>query len=259
MKSVACLAILTLLTGCFEVEQSLEINKDLSGKAGFHIGIDFEPMVTIMVVMKRSMEGKEGPPTNEEIATARKEFVEKSKEEPGGGEVTAEERARIEESLPEGVTLADLRVEKKEMGVATDFAFAFDKLSKLSEIVLPAKEGAGPDEQNVIDKPFDGMVVVDDGKTITITSKPQNPSSKVEEQTNEGGAPADPEMEKLMKDAFKGLKVGWRITAPFEVIETNAMRRDGKTLIWEYDIESLEKLEKSGKPAEMAIRVKYRK
>ena len=50
---------LVVSTGCFDIEQSLTLNKDLSGKAGFKMGVDMEPMVLFMAQMARGMEGKE--------------------------------------------------------------------------------------------------------------------------------------------------------------------------------------------------------
>ena len=43
------------LTGCFDVEQSLVLNKDLSGTAGIRMGINFEPLVLTMLRMQRQM------------------------------------------------------------------------------------------------------------------------------------------------------------------------------------------------------------
>jgi uncharacterized integral membrane protein len=42
---VGILAALVVLfgTGCFEVEQSIELKRDLSGTANFKLGIDMEP------------------------------------------------------------------------------------------------------------------------------------------------------------------------------------------------------------------------
>ena len=54
-------------------------------------------------------------------------------------------------------------------------------------------------------------------------------------------------------DLFKGLRVAFRITAPFEILEQNAHRKEGNTLIWEFDVKSLEKATPTG------IRVRYRK
>src|ERR1019366_1225983 len=42
-------------TGCFEVEQSIELKRDLSGTANFKLGVDMEPMITIMAKMQKEM------------------------------------------------------------------------------------------------------------------------------------------------------------------------------------------------------------
>ena len=39
-----------------------------------------------------------------------------------------------------------------------------------------------------------------------------------------------PEEKKQMEDMFKGLRVAFKITAPFEVVEHNAHRKEGNTL-----------------------------
>jgi len=52
----------------------------------------------------------------------------------------------------------------------------------------------------------------------------------------------DPAMKKQMEEAFQGLRVAWKIETPFTVLESNATRREGKTLIWEYTLETFEKM-----------------
>jgi len=70
----------------------------------------------------------------------------------------------------------------------------------------------------------------------------------------------DADTEKLMNDAFKNLRVAWKITAPFEVVSSNATRKEGNTLIWEYDFAKLQKLAASKKGLdEMGVKVTYKK
>ena len=97
----------------------------------------------------------------------------------------------------------------------------------------------------------------DDGKFITITSKPHDPTKDVKEETADGPA-ADPEMEKMMEDAFKGLRIAWNIEAPFEIVEHNATKKDGNKLYREYTYDSIKKMEAQGKEPE-PIFVKYKK
>jgi hypothetical protein len=254
-------------TRCFEIEQTLDIKKDMSGTAGFKIGIDFEPMVTIMANMQHQMAGKKGVATKEEIEAAKADFrkqqadkKEKEKEDP------KKMKAEMNKSLPKGITLLDATVDEKEFSVTSMFHFAFDKLDHLVGVKLPSKKsaekgggGGDPTEKNVIDQPFEGMEVIDKGDTFTIRTKPQNPAESVQSETKGQAPKPDPEMEKMMKDAFKKMRVAWKITAPFTVVSTNAMRREGNTLIWEYDYAALEKMSKSGAKVPEGVMVTYKK
>ena len=50
------------------------------------------------------------------------------------------------------------------------------------------------------------------------------------------------------------------LNAPFEVVSSNAMRKEGNTLIWEYDFDKLQKLTSSPHASdEMAVKVVYKK
>ncbi|HEY0372362.1 MAG TPA: hypothetical protein VGD79_10190, partial [Thermoanaerobaculia bacterium] len=100
-KLFACLS-LVLLGGCFEIDQSINLQKDLSGTADFHLGIDMEPMVLVMAQFAREMEGKKGPITEAELAKARADFKANMKKESSSKEPSREEIAK---GLPEGVKL----------------------------------------------------------------------------------------------------------------------------------------------------------
>lgn len=256
------LVVLTLaffclsLVGCFEIEQSIELDEDMSGTADLKIGVDLEPMVLVMATMARQMEGKEGPPTEEELAKAKAEFQAKNAEESAEDETPSLEEANAD--MPEGIELLDMAVEEKGMQVVSKFKFAFDTLAHLVNLELPSKEDAGPDEPNVLDSPFENLELIDEGSTFTIRSKPSNPTQSVEEQVADQ-APPDPEMEKMMEDAFKNLRFTWKIKAPFEVVSHNATRVEGETLIWTYDIERFKQMEAAGESEDLEIRVTYKR
>jgi hypothetical protein len=256
MKKLAMVLSLLLLTsGCFEIDQSIELKKDMSGTADFHLGIDLEPMVVVMAQFAKEMEGKSGPLTAEELARAKAEFKKKSESE----KEEKPSRAEMEKQLPPGVKLLDFAATEREFGVDTRMKFGFDKLQSLVGIKLPAKEGGDPSQKNVIDTPFEGLELIDKGKSFTIRTRPQNPAESVkEEAAGAGGPKVDPEMEKMMRDAFSKLRVSYRITAPFEIVSHNATRVEGKTLIWEYNLETFEKM--SDKQAEdLHVQVTFRK
>jgi hypothetical protein len=252
-KTLAVLSVL-LLAGCFEIEQSINLKKDLSGTADFHLGVDLEPMIVVMAQFGREMEGKTGPMTAEELAKAKADFKKNSK----SSESKEPTREEIAKELPEGVTLLSHKVQEREFGMATDFQFVFEKLSQLVGVKLPSKKGGEPTDANVIDTPFEGLEVSEAGDTITIRSKPQNPAESVKEQAADGPK-LDAATEKLVRDAFSKMRVGYRITSPLTIVSHNAMRREGNTLIWEYDMAAFEKMEKEKKLDDAQVRVTYKK
>jgi hypothetical protein len=110
----------------------------------------------------------------------------------------------------------------------------------------------------VIDSPFEGLELSESGDTITLRSKPQNPAAAVQEQASD--APKlDAATEKLVRDAFSKMRVVYRITAPFEVVSSNATRREGNTLVWEYNLETFERMAKSKRLDDSQLRVTYRR
>ena len=247
--------VLLFTTGCFEIDHAITLQKDLSGTADFHLGVDLEPMVVVMAQMAREMEGKTGPITKAELDKAKAEF-KKSNAEKSSSEKEPS-REELEASLPEGVKLLDFAVEERDFGVATDFKFGFDKLTRLVGLKLPSKKGGDPTQKNVIDSPFEGLELVEKGDTFTITTKPQNPQEAVEKQAAD--APKmDAATEKLIKNAFAKMRVTYRITAPFPIVSHNAMRKEGNTLVWEYNVESFEAMSKEQRE-DAGVRVTYRR
>lgn len=250
-----------LLTGCFDVEQSLVLQKDLSGKAGFSMQVDLEPMVAMMLMMQRSMEGKEGEPTAAELEAAKKDFLanmKKSESKPD----PQKQKEELAKSLPAGVKLLDSTFKDEGLKILADVALGFDNVHKLKQVKLsepkPAgqEQGGPPSPENPFDTPFGDLEITEQGDTILLTTKPKNP---LEEQKQEMGGEGQvaPEMEKQLEKAFKGLRIAWKIEAPFQVLEHNAHRQEGKTLVWEYTLDSLKAMDP--KKAAEGIRVKYKK
>ncbi len=248
-------------TRCFQIEQTLDIKKDMSGVAGFKMGVDFEPMVAIMANMQRSMSGQKGPATKKDIEAAKADFRKQQAEKKKKDDFDPEKvKAEANKSLPKGIKLLDVAVDEKEFSVTSMFHFAFDRVEHLVGVKLPSKKSSqDPADKNVIDQPFESLEYSEKGDTFTIRTKPANPAESVKSETSKEGPPADPEMEKMMKDAFSKMKIAYRITAPFQVVSTNAMRREGNTLIWEYDYATLEKLGKSGAKVPEGVTVTYKR
>lgn len=252
-KTALALATLLFAAGCFEIEHSIDLEKDLSGTADVHLGVDLEPLVVVMAQFAKEMEGKSGPLTAAELAEAKAEFKKQSSKEKD----KPPSRDEIEKSLPEGVTLIDYKVEEKEFGVASDFRFGFDRLSRLVSVKLPSG-GDDPAKKNVVDSPFEGLELVESGDTITIRTKPQNPVETVKVEAGEMPK-LDAATEKFVRDTFEKMRVVYRITAPFEIVSHNATRREGKTLVWEYDIDEFEKLQQAATLDAAQLKVTYRR
>src|SRR5258708_14192210 len=72
------------LAGCFDVEQSVSLRRDLSGTAGFNMTVDLEPMIAFMAGMQHSMAGKPGDPTPAEIQAAPPDFLPKQESQGPG-------------------------------------------------------------------------------------------------------------------------------------------------------------------------------
>lgn len=256
-RSLLVVSMVVLLTGCFEIEQNINLQKDLSGTADFHLGIDLEPMVLVMAQFGREMEGKTGPMTAAEIAKAKADFKKSMTSKKSSGDEKLD-RGAIEKELPAGVKLLDAAVKERDFGMATDMKFGFEKLSQLVGVKLPSKEGGDPTQKNIIDTPFEGLEVIEKGNTITIRTKPQNPTESVKEQAAD--APKlDAATEKMVKDAFGKMRVVYRVTAPFTVVSHNADRKEGNTLIWEYNLEKFEAMEKSKKLDDVGVKVTYKR
>ena len=254
MMALGLAVSLLAAAGCFDVEQTLTLQKDLSGKAGFSMKVDMEPMVLFMTRMQREMAGQTGEPTAAEIEKAKKEFLASRKTE------TSEkpDKAEIEKSLPPGVKLLDTSFKEDGLKLAANFAFGFDNVSKLGLIKFPKKDSeqqGPPGAKNPFDEPFAGLQLKDEGSTLLLTSQAVNPAADQKAQASE--IDMSPEAKKQIEEAFKGLRFAVKIDAPFEVLEHNATRKQGQTLIWEYDLKSMEKMT----PEQLAqgVRVRFKK
>lgn len=256
-KKIAALSLvlcLPILTGCFDVEQAMTLQKDLSGKAAFSMTVNMEPMMLFMLRMQREMEGKTGEPTAAELAKAKQEFLASKTEKQEDPKAKAEE---VKKNLPPGIKLLESSVKDDGLKIAVRFVFGFDHISKLAQIQFPKEGGPeeGPGPKNPFDQPFAGLQVKDEGGTLLLTTEAINPAAEQKAQTADMDLSA--EMKKQMEDAFKDLRVAFKIDAPFEVMEHNATRKEGKTLIWEYDLKSFEKMT----PEQLAqgVRVRFKK
>jgi hypothetical protein len=254
MALVLTACLLLAMTGCIQVEEAVTLEKDLSGTAAFNFSVDMEPFAAFAAQFKREMEGKEGKPTKEEIDAARKEMLSSQK-----GSVKMPTQEEIEKELPPGVKLLESKVVDQGLKFGGNVKLAFDHFDKLQQLDMkkkdagqtaepqPANEEGGSSKKQ---QPFGDLHLKDEGKTLLLTGRAFNPTADTPAPPMDD---AGPEVEA----ALKKMKIVTRITSPFEVIEHNATRKEGKTLIWEYNYETLQKLT----PEQMkeGIRARFKK
>ena len=262
MKTIrpVLLALTALLAvGCLDVEQSMTLRKDLSGTARFSMKIDMEPMVANILEVGRAAAEAWGKPTTMDLAQARQNFLDEKKFK-NAAEARADKVARrrqFEERLPQGVHLADFRLEDKGMTAGVSFQCRFDQVEALSDLQM--RDEGGVNEQpfaglavsfNPFERPFGGFKAIDEGTAVLLTGEAVNPERDV-------GQPQTPQSKLQTEKSFKDYHVVFRLDSPMQVVESNATRKEGRTLVWEYGVKDLLKM--TEKEALQAIRVRLRK
>lgn len=214
----------------------------------------------IMAKVQKEMSGDKSPLTKADIAAAKAEFKKNAKKSTTESE---DPRKQAEGGLPPGVKLLDVSVAEKEFGVTTNMKFAVRQTGKPrrreAQRIERRRSRRRSNEEVGHRLPVQGLEIAETSSTITIHTKPQNPAEKVKAEAGEAGPKLDAETEKMMNDAFKNMRIAWKITAPFEVVSSNATRKEGKTLIWEYDWDKLQKLAASPKALDLGVNVTYKK
>ena len=109
------------LAGCYDIEQEIALNQDLSGTASLRVRVDMEPMAYLMAMMLSEMAGGSGEPTAEELQATRDQLLAKQEQE---GDLDPEDfKGAQGASLPDGVRFRDVRFSRRGllMGDAVDF------------------------------------------------------------------------------------------------------------------------------------------
>jgi len=232
---LATAAAALALAGCLDVEESVTLTRDLSGTASMRMTVDLEPMVLFMAAMTHGMSGKAGDPTPAEIEEARKAFLDKQRTQDRAKQEQehAEQREQLVKSLPPGVRLLSSSLDEQGTKILARFQFGFDDVHKLARLKLPDKGGEGQPGKNPYQDPFSSLQVVDEGRTLLVTLSGGDPAARLQGEAGKSPAAGNPEMAKTFEAAFKDARFAFRLDTPFDVVETNATRRDGHTLVWE--------------------------
>lgn len=225
--------------GCMQFDYGITLEDDLSGTADVDLAIDLDRVAYMSAYIQNAFGGEGGEPSAEQIKEAREEILAEVDEDEDFSVESM--RAEIEPDLPDGVVLLYANVDRDELLTTVNMRFAFDHVDKLKEIRLDDDDD-GEDSGTPIDsEPFENLEIIEDGDEIIIRSEPINPMQEIDEM---GEMPfvSDEMIEKLLQ----GFSVTFSITSPFKVEEHNATRKDGKTLVWEFNLETLKSGEATG-------------
>jgi hypothetical protein len=116
--------------------------------------------------------------------------------------------------------------------------FAFDHVDKLKEIRLDDDDDGDGEGAPIDSEPFRELEIIEEGDEIIIRSEPINPMDEMDEMP----WVSDEMMDKLLE----GFAITFTVTSPFKVEEHNATRKEGKTLVWEFNLETLKSGEATG-------------
>jgi len=236
LRGILVAGVAWFAAGCMQFDYGITLDDDLSGTADLDLAIDLDRVAYMSAYIQNSFSGEGGEPTAEQIEEARAEIVEGMDEDEDFSVESM--RAEIEPDLPDGVTLLYANVDREELLTTMNMRFAFDHVDKLKEIHLD-DDDEGDDEGAPVDsEPFENLEIIEDGDQIIVRSEPINPIQEMDD------VPwvSDEMVEKLLQ----GFAVTFRITTPFKVEEHNATRKDGETLVWEFNLETLKSGEATG-------------
>jgi hypothetical protein len=236
------IALAVAATGCVDVEEAITLQPNMSGEARFTVKADLEPIIESLANTAHHLSGG-GNATPAEIDTVRREMLAESKNEMHAPSV--EELAR---TMPPGIDVLESHAESQGTKMSGTVRFHFANLAALGQIVLP-KSGNGT---GALDRPFDRLQVRDEGTSWVLTLPPTDPlgtgaaspgptgKSSPPLPTSTSGPQSVAAMNLApLADTFKDLKFSFRLETPLEVLETNATRRDGNALIWEFNFAQL--------------------
>ena len=236
LRGILVVCVAWFAAGCMEFQYGITLEEDLSGTADVDIAIDLDRVAYMSAFVQNAFGGEGGEPSAEQIQEAREEILQGMDEDDDFSEESM--RAEIEPDLPDGVTLVYAKANREELLTTVNVRFAFDHVDKLKDIHLD-DDDEGDDEGAPVDsEPFENLEIIEDGDQIIIRSEPINPMEEMDEMP----WVSDEMVEKLLE----GFAVTFSITSPFKVEEHNATRRDGKTLVWEFNLETLKSGEATG-------------
>jgi hypothetical protein len=221
--------------GCMQVEYGIVLEEDLSGTADMDLTVDLDRIAQTSAAVKAAFEGT-GAPTEEQIEEARKEML--AEIDTDGDLDTDELRSEIEPDLPEGMTLVSVEQERDGLKRRVRLNFAFDHVDRLKEFSTHNEGYGGPGSDHDRLRPFEGLEITEKGDEIEIRNEPIDPLDEIEGNAFVSG--------KMIENMLQDVSVTFRLESPFVVLDHNATRREGRTLVWVFDLERLRREQPGG-------------
>jgi hypothetical protein len=223
--------------GCVQVDYGIKLEENLSGTSDLEMTVDLDRVAYAAAAVQAAFTNEGGPPTAEQVEEARDDLLAEIEEDRDDFD-EANLRADIEEDLPDGVRVRYARQERDDLRQSLELGFAFDHVDRLREMRVGDRDDGDLDLGFEDSAPFEGLEIVEDGDEIIVRNEPIDPI----EDVSSDGMLAKEIVEGLLKD----LRVTFRLETPFRVLEHNATRVEGKTLIWVFDYDRLTSEEPGG-------------
>ncbi len=264
---VLCLVAAVWSAGCLNMERSIVVNKDLTGRAALKMAIDFDALVPIVIKMQHQSEGKTDPPTDAEIAAGKAQMTAMAAMIPSAGPFDAQ---KISAGLPAGMTVVESTQKMDGNKLVINLVIGVQDVTKIPQIAMPSIDAA-PAGVDTAMKLFQDFEITDEGGTILIASKapaageqptafqpPISTADLLSTLTSTTGMKSE-DLMPLVNDLMKGLKVSTRIESPLTVVDTNAPVKDGTSLTWNINFDGgLEKM-LAADPKSMMVSVRFKK
>lgn len=232
---IVLIGLAMLATGCMQVEYGIVLDDDLSGTAHMDLAVDLDRVARTTASVKAAFEGT-GEPTEEQIEEARDEILAELDLEDSFD--AASLRAEIEPDLPDGVRLIGVEEAQDGLKRRVRMDFAFDHVDRLREFDTGSDRfgEAGADHDG--SRPFEGLEIIEKDGEIIVRNDPIDPIDEIEDNPFVSGG--------MIDNMLQDLSVTFRLETPFDVLEHNATRSEGRALVWVFDWERLRQDEPVG-------------
>lgn len=233
---MVCAAAALLTAGCVQIDYGIALERDLSGTSDLEMTIDLDRVAYASAAVQAAFTNDGGAPTQEQIEEARDDLMSDIEADEDDFD-EAELRAEIEEDLPDGMSVRYARQRRDGLKHRVELGFAFDHVDRLREMRMKDDDGEGEFGFEG-SAPFEGLEILQEGDEIVVRNEPIDP---IEDVSSDGMLSED-----IVEGLLKDLRVTFRLETPFRVVEHNATRVEGGTLIWVFDYERLKSDEPGG-------------